>query len=169
MLTPQLSGLAHGCDHGPPIRFLPVLSSLEGEEALEQQAALAQVFLLQLILCFEILAARLKCLLRSFMETLPICFDVLARTLAQGAPLFLQILDLPRQRSGMQRRADERLHLCDQFSAFGRDRKTLPVLQFLKLRIELCQLTGEMSRQWRSRSEFFPYSATQSRGHLAVA
>src|SRR5690606_37876442 len=48
-------------------------------------------------------------------------------------------------------------------------REALPVLQLRELRVELFELIGEMNRQGRSRSEFLIHSATQSRGHSAVA
>src|SRR6188472_1033445 len=118
MLTPQLSGLADSRHHGAPIGIVPILSAFECEKTLDQQFTLLEVLLLDLILCLKVFTARFKGFLRSRMKTLPVRLGIVTGTFTQRAPLLLKILDVPGERSGMQRRPDERLHALDQFRAF---------------------------------------------------
>ncbi len=138
-------------------------------QALEQQAAQAQVLFLDPILGFEKFTARLKRLLRGFVEALPLRLAVLARAFAQGPPLFLQLLDVPGKRGRMQRRADQRFHAFNELDALGRDRKALPILQLLQLFIELAELIGEVRRQVGCMGQLVFDAPTQAGRRLAAA
>ena len=109
------------------------------------------------------LAARQVRALRGLMEALPVRVRIADHALADGFPVLLQLMDTIRERAGLERRSNERLHFLDQRGALGCRGVLFPIFELIQGRIDLLHLARERRWHERQRCELFLQRATQPR------